>query len=65
MKPVAGAEQTWFCDRHSMYATLVSKTDAEAFERGDSYPTPDGADGVIVGLGDERPGGVILYFRAK
>jgi hypothetical protein len=65
MRPVEGHENTWQCSRHGMFATLVDKTTADSFERGDSYPTPDGADGLIVGTGDERPGGIILYYRAK
>jgi hypothetical protein len=65
MRPVEGQEQTWNCSRHSMFAKLVDKATAESLERGDSYPTPDGEDGLIVGLGDERPGGVILYYRSK
>ena len=65
MRPVDGHEQTWSCSRHSMFAQLVDKETAESFERGDSYPTPDGGDGQVVGIGDERPGGVILYFRSK
>lgn len=64
MRPVDGHEATWTCSRHSMFAQLVDKTQAESFERGDAHPTPDGGNGLIVGIGDERPGGVILYYRA-
>jgi hypothetical protein len=48
-----------------MFAQLVDKTTAESFERGDAYPTPDGGEGVVVGTGDERAGGIILYYRTK
>lgn len=65
MRPVEGHPHIWHCSKHSMFATLVDKATADAVERGDHYPTPDGGDGLIVGVGDERPGGVILYYRAK
>jgi hypothetical protein len=65
MRPVEGHEHTWSCARHSMFATLLDKDSADQLERGDAWDLPDGGDGLVVGLGDERPGGVILYFRAK
>jgi hypothetical protein len=64
MRPVEGHEHTWTCSRHSMFAQLVDKSIAESFERGDAYPTPDGSEGIVVGTGDERPGGIILYYRS-
>ena len=38
---------------------------AEAVERGDPYTMHDGSQGVVVRQGDERGGGVILYYRAE
>jgi hypothetical protein len=34
-------------------------------ERGDPYPMHDGGQGVVVREGDERGGGVILYYRPE
>lgn len=65
MRPVEGHEATWTCSRHSMFAVLIDKEQAEEVERGDPHPTPDGGEGLVVGVGDERPGGVILYYRAS
>ncbi len=64
MRPVEGYDNVWLCDRHSMFATLMDKDTAEEFERGDEYIMHDGSEGVVVGLGDERQGGILLYYRA-
>jgi len=63
MRPVEGHDHTWYCSRHSMYALLVDQETVDAVERGDSHPLPDGKEGVVVQVGDERQGGVILYVR--
>lgn len=65
MRPVEGVEHTWTCARHSMFAQLVDKATAEGLERNDPYPLPDGGEGLVVRHGDERQGGVILYYRAR
>lgn len=65
MRPIEGHDHLWFCDRHSMYAQLVDKDTAAEFARGDEYPIPSGGDGVVVQHGDERQGGIVLYFREK
>ncbi len=65
MRPVDGHEHLWQCSRHSMYALLVDKEAASAIERGDDHPIPTGSEGVVMGLGDERQGGIILYVREK
>ena len=63
MRPVEGHEHTWYCSRHSMYALLVDQATVEAVERGDSFALPNGEEGVVVQVGDERQGGIILYVR--
>ncbi len=64
MRPVEGFDHVWHCARHSMFAQLVEADAAAALERGDAYRMHDGGDGVVVQHGDERQGGVILYYRA-
>jgi len=65
MRPVDGAENVWFCNRHSIYAQLVDAETAEAVTRGDDWPHYDDVDGVVVQQGDVRQGGQIVYFREK
>lgn len=65
MRPVEGADHVWYCSRHGMYAQLVSPEEAEAAKRGDAWTAFEGVDGVVVGLGDERQGGRIVYFREQ
>lgn len=65
MRPVEGHEHLWHCSKHSMFAQLVDKDTAATIERGDEYPLPDGASGIVMGFGDERQGGIILYYRAQ
>jgi hypothetical protein len=64
-RPVEGQEHLWYCSRHSIYAQLVDKEVADAYARGDDYAMPTGGAGIVVQHGDERQGGVILYFREK
>ncbi len=63
MRPVDGADQVWYCGRHGMYAQLVDPEQAESAKRGDAWTGYPEVDGVVVGLGDERQGGRIVYFR--
>lgn len=63
MRPVDGADQVWYCSRHGMYAQLVESSIASEAKRGDAWTGPEDLAGVVVGLGDERQGGRILYFR--
>jgi hypothetical protein len=63
MRPVDGQEHLWYCSKHAMYATLVDKADADGAERGSERDLPHGGTGVVMGTGDERPGGVVLYLR--
>lgn len=65
MRPVEGADQVWYCSRHGMYAQLVDTETAESAKRGDEWMQYPDVTGVIVGLGDERQGGRILYFREQ
>ncbi len=64
MRPVEGYEHVWVCPRHSIFAQLVDKETVDALERGDAYTMHDGGDGLVVRQGDERQGGIILYYRA-
>jgi hypothetical protein len=63
MKPVEGEPGVWACDRHDIFATIVDKERAAALDRGDPFPMHDGREGVVVRHGDERGGGVLLYYR--
>lgn len=65
MRPVDGFDNVWSCSRHSMFAQLLEKPTAEALERGDPFTMHDGGEGLVVSLGDERQGGILLYYRAK
>ncbi len=65
MKPLAGYPGVWECARHELYATIVPEDVAASLDRGDPYPMQDGRAGVVVRQGDERGGGVILYYRPE
>lgn len=65
MKPVAGETGVWECSRHDLFARVVAKETVDGFERGDPFPLHDGGEGVVVRHGDERQGGVLLYYRTK
>jgi hypothetical protein len=65
MRPVEGYDNVWVCNRHSMFATLVGKEAAGQLERSDPYTMHDEGEGIVMGFGDERQGGVLLYYRAK
>lgn len=65
MRPVDGFQNVWTCNRHSLFAQLVDKGTADTIKRNDDYPMHDGGEGLVTGLGDERQGGVIVYYRVK
>ena len=65
MKPLEGHPGIWVCPRHDIFATIVPQEEVDKLERGDAYPLPDGGAGVVVRHGDERGGGIILYYRAE
>lgn len=65
MKPVDGQAGVWECPRHDLFAQVVEKEVADGLERGDPYTMHDGRPGVVVRGGDERGGGVLLYYRPE
>ncbi|MDQ3045195.1 MAG: hypothetical protein M3R06_08610, partial [Chloroflexota bacterium] len=64
MRPVEGQPGVWVCERHGLFARVEEPEKAAALERGDPMPLHDGGAGVMVRSGDERAGGVLLYYRA-
>lgn len=65
MRPLDGYPGVWVCPKHDLFATVVPREQAETIERGDPFAMHDGAEGVASRTGDERPGGIILYYRPK
>lgn len=65
MRPVEGYPGVWVCTKHDLYAAVVPKERADEIERGDPYEMHDGQQGFASRTGDERPGGVILYYRPE
>lgn len=63
MKPVEDHPGVWTCSRHEMFATIVDKARADSLDRGDLFSMHDGREGVVVRHGDDRGGGVLLYYR--
>jgi len=64
MRPLDGFAGVWVCAKHGLFATVLPEREAKAIERGDGYPMHDGSDGVAGRTGDDRPGGVVFYYRA-
>lgn len=64
MRPVEGYPGVWHCTKHDLFATVVSKDVADEIERGDPYTMHDGSAGIASRTGDERLGGIILYYRS-
>ena len=65
MRPVEGHPGVWECARHEIFARIVPLEEAEALGRGDPFPMHDGGGGVVVRHGDERHGGMVVYYRAE
>ncbi|MGI8477945.1 MAG: hypothetical protein ACR2OO_16480 [Thermomicrobiales bacterium] len=65
MRPVEGHPGVWECVKHGIFATVLADDAADSYERGDAFPMHDGTEGVAGRSGDERPGGVIFYYRAQ
>ncbi len=65
MKPLADYPGVWECPRHDLFARVVPKEAADALDRGDPLALHTGGEGVVVRVGDERHGGMLLYYRAK
>jgi hypothetical protein len=65
MRPVEGHPGVWECTKHGLFATVLPKEKIDEIERGDPFPMHDGGEGIAGRTGDERPGGLIFYYRAK
>jgi len=65
MRPLVDYSGVWECPRHDLFATIVAEETAASLDRGDSYAMHDGRPGVVVRQGDERGGGVLLYYREE
>jgi len=65
MKALDGYDLTWACDRHSLFARLLETETASSLKRADAIDMHDGSDGIVTGIGDERGGGILVYYRAK
>jgi hypothetical protein len=65
MRPVEGYPGVWECTKHGLFATVLPKERVDEIERGDPFPMHNGGEGVAGRTGDERPGGLIIYYRAK
>lgn len=65
MKPLDGFDLVWSCDRHSLFAQLVDAKTASDVKRNDPLTMYDGSEGIVTGIGDERGGGTLIYYRAK
>lgn len=63
MRPVDGQDKLWYCSKHGMYAWLVEKEEGDNAERGSDRELPNGVTGTVMGTGDERQGGIVLYVR--
>jgi hypothetical protein len=65
MRPVDGYPGVWECTKHGLYATVLPKERTDEIERGDPFQMHNGEEGIAGRTGDERPGGLIFYYRRK
>ncbi len=65
MRPIAGFPGVWECPKHDLFATVLPKERADEIERGYPFPMHDGSEGVAGRAGEDRPSGVVFYYRAK
>ena len=65
MKPLDSHPGVWYCPKHELYATVLPEEAADAIERGSEYVMHDGTTGVAGRTGDERPGGIVFYYRPQ
>ncbi len=65
MRPVEGYPGVWECTKHGLFATVIAKDRAAGIERGDPFPMHDGTPGIAGRTGDERPGGIVIYYRPR
>lgn len=63
MRPLDGYPGVWECSRHDMFAKIIPLEEAEALDRGDTFTMHDDREGVVVRHGDERGGGMLVYYR--
>lgn len=65
MKPLDSHPGVWVCDKHELFATVLPEDEAEAIERGSDFIMHDGGIGVAGRTGDDRPGGIVFYYRPR
>jgi len=65
MKPLNEYPGVWYCPKHELYATVLPEDVADDIERGAKYVMHDGTEGVAGRTGDERPGGIVFYYRPQ
>lgn len=65
MRPVDGLPGVWECTKHGLFATVLPKDRAAEIERGAAFPMHNGDEGVAGRTGDDRPGGIVFYYRPK
>jgi hypothetical protein len=65
MRPLDGYAGVWHCPKHELYATVLPEEVADEIERGSPYIMHDGSEGVAGRTGDERPGGIVFYYRPQ
>ena len=65
MKPLEGFPGVWVCPKHDLFATVLPEAEADEIERGSSYLMHDGTSGVAGRTGDDRPGGIVFYYRPE
>jgi hypothetical protein len=65
MRPLEGFPGVWYCPKHELYATVLPEEVANSIERGAAYAMHDGSTGVAGRTGDERPGGIVFYYRPQ
>jgi len=65
MRPVDGYPNVWHCEKHDLYATVLPEEVVETIERGSHYEMHDGGAGIASRTGDDRPGGVVFYYRPR
>ena len=65
MKPLEDHPGVWQCQKHGVFATVLDEEAVEAIGRGDPYTMHDGQTGIAGRTGDDRPGGVVFYYRPE
>jgi hypothetical protein len=65
MRPVEGYPGVWECKKHNVFATVLDDDAVAEIGRGDSYTMHNGEQGIAGRPGDERPNGVLFYYRPQ